>query len=99
MNREIEWIHSASEISALENCWMVSLEVEMFYSMIWMTVVLTSEVLQICVKSCQNISHRTGNYKSNKQGEEMGTNSVLQQVELLRSEHPMLTRMFLDHTN
>lgn len=82
MNREIEWIYSACEISALENCWLVSLETEIFYSMIWMTLVPTSEVLQVRVKSYQAISHRNTNCKSNKKGEGMGTNAVLQ-VELL----------------
>lgn len=82
MNREIEWIYNASEISALENCWLVSLETEILYSMIWMTLVSTTEALQVCVKSCQNISHGAMNYKSNKQVEGVGTNAVLQQFEL-----------------
>lgn len=77
MNREVEWIYSASEISALENCCLVSLEAEIFYSMTWMTLVSTSEVLQVRVKPCQSICHGAMNYKSNKQGEGMGTNAML----------------------
>jgi len=85
VNREIEWINSASEISALENCWLVSLETEIFYSTVWKTLVSTSEVSQVCVKSCQNTSRGSMNYKMNKQGEGVDIDAALKQFELQNS--------------